>query len=101
MGRVVDGFLAKARARIADPEGHGAGGADGVHLDDLIGIELGAVLHRVDEDLPKRQHDLLTRSLRQLRSKLSGKGHETVSGGKTAVDSDGDPARARGDDFDV
>src|SRR5580700_1062455 len=101
MGCMGDGFLAESRARIAYPKGHGSGGADGVHLDDLIGIEPGAVLHRVDEDLAKRQHDLLTCGFGQLRGELSGKRHETVSGGEAAVDSDGDPARACGDDFDV
>src|ERR1700744_405605 len=96
-----DGLLAEARTRIAYPKGHGAGSADGFHLDDLIRIERGAVLHRVDEDLAKRPHDLLTCGLGQLGGEFPGKGHETVSGGEAAVDSDGDPAGACGDDFNV
>jgi hypothetical protein len=96
-----DVFLAESGAWIAYPKGHGAGSTDGVHFDDLIGIELGAVLHCVDEDLAERQHDVLACGLGQLRGKLSGKGHETVGSGEAAVDSEGDPAGACREDFNI
>src|ERR1700677_252702 len=93
-GCVSDRILAESGAGVAHPKGHGAGGADRVHLDNLIGVEGGAVLHCVDEDLAQGHHYLLACGLGQLRGELFGEGHKTVGSGEAAVDSDGDPAGA-------
>jgi hypothetical protein len=98
---VADGFLAEAGAGVAHAEDHGACGADGGDFDDLFGIEGGAVFHGVEEDLAEGLQDVVLGVFGELGAELFGEGEKAFGGDEAAVDAEGDPAGARGDDFDV
>jgi hypothetical protein len=100
-GGVGDGFAAEAGSGVADTEDHGACGADGSDFDDLFGIEGGSVFHGVEEDLAECLHGLLPCVVGELGGELLGEGHETLGGEEAAVDADGDPTGAGGDDLDI
>ena len=94
-------FLAEAGAGVADAEDHRPCGADGGDLDGLVGVEGGAVLHRVEEDLAEGLQEILLGVFGELGAELFREGEEAIGGDDAAVDADGDPAGAGGEDFDV
>ena len=98
---MVDGFVAKACAGVADVEDHGATGADAGDLDDLLGIEGGAMLHGIEEDFAEGLHHFLAYVDWELGAEFPGKGEEPVGGDESAVDADGDPAWACRENVDV
>ena len=93
--------MAKAGAGVADVEDHGAAGADAGDLDDLLGIEGGAMLHGVEEDFAQGLHHLLPCVFWELGAEFSGEGEEPIGGDEAAVDADGDPAWLARRGYDV
>jgi len=98
---VGERFFLEAGAGVANAKDHGAGGADGVHFDDLFGIELCTVFHGVHEDLAEGLDDLLFRVFGELGAEFFCEREKALGGDEAAVGADGDPTGACREDFDV
>src|ERR1700678_1510326 len=100
-GCVGERFFLEASTGIADPEDHRPGGANGMHFDDLFGIELRSVFHGVHQNLSKCLDNLLSGVFGQLGAELLCKGKKALGWDEAASGTDGDTSGPSRKAFDV
>ena len=100
-GGVGDGFAAEAGSGSRTRKTMVRAVRMAVTSTTCSGFEGGSVFHGVEEDLAECLHGLLPCVVGELGGELLGEGHETLGGEEAAVDADGDPTGAGGDDLDI